>query len=333
MKKLLVLSTLLLCSFFQVSCSIDGVTNNPAPTNPVDVYVAGSKNGQACYWKNGQIVMLDSGGFENITIKKIIVSDGDVYVLGTGVSNSFGGTLFWKNGVLSNLSSEYSTINYGISITDFEIIGNDIYFVGYIYQKPFDINAPSKLVYWKNNDKVVVDTFDSYVFSQSSIKIVNNNIYILSSRDGGTGIKGYYINNVFVEMPNNTNLNRVFAVDNNDVYISGTTNSNSFVKNIVNNNMITNPNSIGSLLTFDNNGNKYHTTNNKIYKNDNVIFENTTNSCLKFFELKVVNDNLYMLNLCDYDIDPRANTIDINGINTLQTAIGELFSSLFIVQN
>ena len=332
MKKIFI-ALFLFIGLLQVSCSPETVSNSPT-TNPVDVYVAGSKDGQACYWKNGQVVMLDSGSFSNLDTMKIIVSNNNVYVLGYGYnSNTRGSMLLWKNGALSNLSNELSTDDYSISITDMEIIGNDIYFSGYTYKKPFDINVPSNLVYWKNNNKIVVETFDSYVFSESRIKIVDNNIYIISSRDGGTGIDGYYINGVFSELPVNTYLSTKLVVNGNDVFIYGTTNSISFIKNIVNNIMITNANSIGSLLTFDNDGDRYYTVNNKIYKNDNVILENNTNSCLRFYELMVVNNNLFMLNLCDNDIDPRANTLDVNGVTTMTTINGEIFNSIFIVQN
>lgn len=48
MKKLFSLLVILLTL---ISCSNVDDVNNPSTQDPIDVYVAGSKNNQACYWK------------------------------------------------------------------------------------------------------------------------------------------------------------------------------------------------------------------------------------------------------------------------------------------
>jgi len=52
MKKIL-LVLILATGLLQTSCSEDLVFNSTA-TNAAEVYVAGQKDSQACYWKNNQ---------------------------------------------------------------------------------------------------------------------------------------------------------------------------------------------------------------------------------------------------------------------------------------
>lgn len=76
MKKLI----LLLIIIFNFSCNYTDNVINPITQNPVDVYLAGQKNGHACYWKNNQEYVLDDIGLFDSKATKIIIFSNDVHI-------------------------------------------------------------------------------------------------------------------------------------------------------------------------------------------------------------------------------------------------------------
>lgn len=329
MKKTLLI-LILFTGLLQISCSEDLVTNAPA-NNSVDVYVAGQKNSQACYWKNNQLVLLDSGGITAPLASKIIVADNDVYVLGIGVGTNELETfpMFWKNGVLTNLKTSLSTPNEEVrTITDFEIIGNDVYFVGYTRTLlTFNDNS---LVYWKNGVKTVVHDYGSNAPNHSKIKVANNNIYITGTNNGGDEtINGFYLNNVFNEIPNSI-LNGL-AVNNNDVYAYGTLNNEGYYKNINTNSETTFPATMTAIsnMLFDNN-NMYFTNGSSIYENG-VVFDESEPQIMDF---RILNGNTYKIIQESIGDLGYLSYLTINGVQTSQIADSDgTFLSLFVVQN
>lgn len=331
MKKIL-LTLILFSSLLQISCSEDLVNTDTPTNNAVDVYVAGQKNNQACYWKNNQPVLLDSGGITAPLANKIIVANNDVYVLGIGVGATTTETfpMFWKNGVLTNLKTSLGTDGEEVmAITDFEIVGNDIYFVGYTKRRIITFEDYS-LAYWKNGVKTTVHNYGGYAQNNSKIKIANNTVYITGTNTGSGNINGFYANNVFNEIPNSI-LNGL-TVNNNEVYVYGTLNNIDYYKNINTNSETTFPATVSAIskMLFDNN-NLYFTNGASIYKNGTLYDEGQENGGT-IMDFKILNNNNYKIT--QVGITGYISYLTINGIETSQIPDSQgTFLSLFVVQN
>lgn len=322
MKKLLSLFVLLVI----VSCNTTDDLVNPNNQTPVDVYVTGQKNGQPCYWKNNQLFLLDDGGVTGVTATKIIVSDDDVYIFGTTQATTMQATksLFWKNGVLTELNTALSTDSeYALYISDMDIVGDDVYFVGYTNPTPITLFEP-KLVTWKNNVKTILST-TTEGWQESYIKVQNDTIYTTSPIENG-----YYKNSSFHSMDNAV-LNG-FTVKNNDTYVFGGELLSGFYYNI-NSDVQTNvsfPND-GAVyqMCFDNN-NVYFSNNEDIYTNGTLTYSVpiATNN---IFDFTVKNNNLYLIE--GHDINNNPKVVKINNVITMTSSGDEDFTSLFVVQN
>lgn len=317
MKKILI-ALLVVTSFLQISCSSDTVNNSPT-TNSVDVYVAGSKNNQACYWKNNQLVMLNSNNLPSTYATKIIVSNEDVYVLGRGGDAITAYSLFWKNGILTNLNTEFNAIL--LDINDFDVVGNDIYIVG--STNNIQTNGYN-FGYWKNGDRTILNS-NTPDYNPSYIKVLNNNVYTAINFP----TQGYYINSTYYETPDKINNGLVCVGD--EMYIYGSFQQSGFYYNITNN---TNTN-IGfpddnsiTKMCFDN-SNVYYCDINEIYKNSTLFIPRPVEYS-GIIDFKVLNNNVYVLR--GFGANP-ANALEINNITIIQSAIDETFNSLYIVQN
>ena len=325
MKKLLIF-TLLLTSFIQLSCNPETISNTP-PTNPVDVYVAGSKNGKACYWKNNQLVMLDSGVFTDTYLRKVVVSNGNLYAFGHGTYNiNSNYTLLWKNGVLSDLETQLNTTNYAyFRIDDMEIEGNDEYFIGSYGNQSL---TEAKTAYWKNGVKTIVTDGLTY-YNTPKFKVKNNNVYVVFNFNATNG--GYYLNGIFNSVLD-TGLGG-FGINNNDVYVIGykaNTQTEGYYINTTNNSETIIP-SISSIsfLFFDNN-NIYYSDSQKIFKNGNLIYQ-TLIETITISDLIVQDDVLYKI--AGTEINNQTKIVQINDTTIMTEGTNEHFNSLFIVQN
>lgn len=307
-----------------ISCSNVDDVNNPSTQDPIDVYVAGSKNNQACYWKNNQLVMLDVGMLSDQTsAQKIIVSDNDVYVFGTAYFPNTDRTeyLFWKNNFLINLSTTYTTSNASVLlISDMEIENNDVYFVGFTQE------SDPKTTYWKNGEKIVLGIAENLI-DNPKIKVVNNTIYITGKVNN---IEGYYVNGVFNELQDT--FLKDFSVNNNEVYVCGgkTNGINGYYKNISTGTetILSNLNFV-SKLEFDMN-NSYLSNSEEIYKNTTLI-HTVPFATNNIFDFKVLNNNLYIIEGLNVNNNPLI--VKINNVITMTSAIDEGYISLFIDQN
>ena len=318
----------MLISFLQFSCNSEGITNNAPTTNPVDVYVAGSKDGQACYWKNGQVVMLDSGNFNSSNVIKIIVSNNNVYAFGGGtITNVKGYSLFWKNGVLHNLEVELNTENYSyISIRDMEIYNDNVYFLGSYYINP----GIASIAFWKNGVKNIIGS-GSTDYQNPSFKVYNNDVFV-SVYIANVGNDGYFKNSVYYTLPNSY-ING-FAVNNNDVYTYGRNSNDGFYLNTSTNlnNTISFPaNNDITNLSFDN-GNIYYSTFDEIYKNSSLINSVANPTTEEVIDFEVLNNNVYNLKLEKTQNGYEQKTY-LNNIEIQSALQGENFVTLFIVQN
>jgi len=329
MKKLLFISTLLF-SFLLISCSTD-TGNNSTTTNPVDVYIAGAKNGQACYWKNNQIILLSNGfGAEADTL---IVSNADVHVFGKMLLANWSTELiYWKNNVATNLIQTFSTSSQIVSaITGMDVVGNDVYFVGYT-KNPLITAEIYDLVYWKNGVKTIVNDNVNGI-GKSKIKVINNDVYITAPsgdpNNTNFSVNGFYKNGVFTEVEN-TNLID-FAMKNNEINVYGSYQLGNKIHNIT-----TNTDTLVGFaddaqithLCFDNN-NIYYSNVNEIFKNGGLFIPRPIEYS-GIIDFKVLNNNVYALR--GFGANP-AYALEINNITIIQNAIDETFKSLYIVQN
>ncbi|UUC45852.1 hypothetical protein [Flavobacterium cerinum] len=330
MKKML-LVLILATGLLQTSCSEDLVSSSIA-TNSADVYVAGQRDNQACYWKNNQLNTLETGGNHGTTANKIIVSNNDIYVLGIGLGTTVETIpMFWKNGVLTNLKTSLSTNEEVVtSITDMEIIGNDVYFVGYT-KKPIITFDDYTLAYWKNGVKTVIRNYGSIVQNLPKIQVANNNVYVTASSTGSETLNGYYTNSVFNEIPNAT-LNGL-ATNGNQVFAYGVQNNAGYYKNINTNAETTLPAPINGVTKMYATNDLYVTNGtNTIYKNG-ISFENSQPELGGIMDFKIQNSGTYKITQIAVG-DGYTSHLVVNGVEAMHINDSDgTFLSIFVVQN
>lgn len=320
----------LLFTIILIGCTDVDELVNSSTQNPVDVYIAGVKNYSATYWKNNQPYILSGG--DGGEANKICVSNNNVHVLGKKTSDNWiTEYLHWENGNLTNLNTLFNTPGqYVHSITDMEVVGDDVYFVGYT-KNPITTDEIYELAYWKNGVKTVLDNNNNTTF-QPKIKVVNNVIYVIGNTSNCfNSCHGIYVNNVFQSVSVGVLLKDI-TVKENQVYVYGTNTSTNtgFYKNMatgVETNLTTIP-SVYKLL-FDNN-NTYVADGVNIFKNNTQIYSSSFFSF--YIDFIALNNNVYILKR-----EGDFGTFDalyINDINVFQLFVDQgKFNSLTVVQN
>lgn len=319
MKKLISLLIIILT----FSCNSVGDEVNPDTQEPVDVYVGGQKNNQACYWKNNQVVFLDNG--INSSADTIFVANNDVHVLGKRYGDNWiTDYLYWKNDVLTNLNETFETPDQMvISITGMDVVGDDVYFVGYT-KNPLITAEFYDLVYWKNGLKTVLETAIANPTIGPKIKIVNNTVYVMGNTSNCTdSCYGIYVNGVFQSVPAGVQLEDL-ATNGSEVYVFGTnfTTNSGYYKNITTG-VETTITTISSVENFQfDMGNLYYSSLFEIYKNATSIYATPQNDILITF--KVLENNMYVIE------GSNSQTLKINDVISISTTGDERFTSLFV---
>ncbi len=167
--------------------SVEGSTLNTTfrsiAVSGSDVYICGIQvkyglRGIAKFWKNGQEFTLNPS--EDASAFDIQVSGGDVYIAGSVYPNA----VYWKNGVLTSLSS-------GTGATAISIVGPDVYVAG-----TQSFQGGSFALVWKNGaeTRLTVPDFNhnelEYEFAES-LHVSNGEVYVggglnISSNSGGS---------------------------------------------------------------------------------------------------------------------------------------------------
>lgn len=231
MKKLIPFLSILLMLLF-ISCNNDDNINNSTNQNLIDVYVSGSMNGNACYYKNDELVLLDNNGLSSTYASKIFVNN-NIYIFGGGYDDSQQSTfsnLLWTNGIVTDLNVAYIDSDFELFlISDFYVYNDDVYFVGYLK----NISNPSQLdmVYWKNGVKTTIIQNTTYDGNSPSLIVSNDDVYIyLKNANNEYEI---FINDIFYPISQSYGGVRM-AVKENEVYIYGQilSSSNGFYYNI-----------------------------------------------------------------------------------------------------
>ena len=316
------------------SCSkVENVISPPKTVGPVDVYVVGRKNGHACYWKNNQEVILDNGTMSNSNATKIIVSNGDVYVLGT-YAGDIAPTIeyvYWKNGVMTNLTQTLSdSVQRVQAITDMDVSGNDVYFVGATFGSATVFRTEK--AYWKNGIKTFIPGTDFTTVPASHIKVVNNNVYIIGGTNSSAN-KGYFINNNFT--PSFQTLNGI-TVNGLDVYVYGGNfnPSNLYYKNLITGQEVSFfPSNAIAKMVFDGND-RYTSTDAYVFKNDFSVFQRDGFPFDFITDFEVLNSNTYVITQ-EGDLGV-IDKLFINNVETQQinsTFNSNKFNAVTVVQN
>lgn len=321
----------LLFTIILIGCTDVDELVNSSTQNPVDVYIAGVKNYSATYWKNNQPYLLSGGDGGEAT--KICVSNNNVHVLGKKTSDNWiTEYLHWENGNLTNLNTSFNTPEQHVrSITDMEVVGNDVYFVGYT-KNPLLTAERYELVYWKNGVKTVLDNnIDNPTF-QAKIKVVNNTVYVIGNTSSCfNSCHGIYVNNVFQSVSVGVLLKDI-TVKENQAYVYGTITSTNtgFYKNMatgVETTLTTIP-SVFKLLFDDNN--TYIADGVNIFKNNTQIYSSSFFSF--YLDFIALNDNVYILKR-EGDFGT-FDAVYINDINVFQIFVDQgRFNALTVVQN
>lgn len=166
-----------------------------------DVYISGSDNGNAVYWKNGIETVLTGGTLATgiqVTNNNVVCVSGEMSVsAGHGGYNTY--AVYWKNGNRTNLGSG--------NASDIAVQDTDVYVVGY---------QAGKAVYWKNGIKTELSSNNS---SANKIIISGSDLYIAGTDNGAK----YWKNGVLYPLnyiDYTTYVSSLF-IDGNDVYVSG----------------------------------------------------------------------------------------------------------------
>ncbi|MBS1919507.1 MAG: hypothetical protein JST17_04560 [Bacteroidetes bacterium] len=177
----------------------------------VDIYVAGSENGQAKYWKNGQEVLLNSQSYESDATSITVVGN-DVYVAGSeGDFFMYGKNKakYWKNGQEVLLTGPT-----GAGATSIAVSGNDVYVAGWEY---YGNKTVAK--YWKNGQPVSL-TNGLQDAEATCIIVVGNDVYVSGQENG---VAKYWKNGQAVSLTNGSHqayANSIVIVGN-DIYVAG----------------------------------------------------------------------------------------------------------------
>lgn len=282
--------------------------------NSVDLYVAGAENNQACYWKNGQKVILSNG--TGLYASQIIVENNNVYVYGAMTSeyilNLPSKHLYlWINGTKHNLD-EYlegvpnpSPNNY-FQISSRMIVQNgNIYFCGSITDSSIPSQTIHTYYYWKNGLKFMISN-DTTVTFPAGYQLINNEIYLGIRKNYQynplTWETGFYKNNIYFPLTNDSQIED-FYTDNTGIY--------AYIKNILTGektltNINTNatiplplnpPSEILDIIWIDND--KYYIGDNFYYKNNTLVQLNDPNGYNRIRGFNVKNQQIYTIRYKD----------------------------------
>ena len=279
--------------------------------NSVNLYIAGAENNEACYWKNGQKVILQNGS--GLYAHQIIAENNNIYVFGSMTSEY---TLnlpskhhyLWKNGIRYNLDEYLEDVpnpgpnsNFGINSKMIVENGN-IYFSGYItiYNSSSTLSTTSYYS-WKNGIKTLISN-DNNITVPTSYDLINNEIYFSIRKNYQynplTWETGFFKNNVYLSIDNNSDI-KSYHSDNTGIYalIKNVFTNQQYLKNIHTNTILQLPtNPPGEILNVIWEGNdKYYIGTNFYYKNNTLVQINDPNGYNRIGKFHVKNQQIYMI--------------------------------------
>jgi len=148
-----------------------------------DVYVAGTENNEACYWKNTLKTVLPNGtGYDPY---QIFLNNNDIYVFAyyqnpiTHEVNYY----YWKNNIKYDIAQYLgiqpnTAISQNFTISNFFVENGNVYIAG-LMRNPAATSTQNQYqyCYWKNGIKTVVFEQNDYTTS-ASIYLIGNDVYV-----------------------------------------------------------------------------------------------------------------------------------------------------------
>lgn len=335
MKKLIPFLSIVLMLLF-ISCDNDENIDNSENQNSINVYVSGSMNGNACYYKNDELVLLDNNGLSSTYASKIFVNN-NIYTFGGGYdgSSTFS-NLLWTNGIVTDLNVAYSDSDFELFlISDFYVYNDDVYFVGYLR----NISNPSQLdmVYWKNGVKTTIIQNITYDGNSPSIIVSNDDVYVYLKNT--TNEYEIFINNIFYPISQNYGAVRM-TTKNDEVFIYGQIlsstdgfyyNINTGVETITPfyvNRLVVDNDDIYTLALYS--GGSFL---EKILKNNNLYYQTPS---------EFIVDDFFVLDYTLYSIERNldngpqivfANNVPIVTLNNPTSYSDSFLGDIYVVQN
>ncbi|MGU3375949.1 hypothetical protein [Chryseobacterium sp. M5A1_1a] len=313
-------------------------------TNSYDVYVAGTENNKACYWKNNVKTDLPNGN--NIIPEKIIVNNNDVYTFGFNSGNTTN-FHFWKNNVKYDVAqylnvTPNTSASTNIKIVDFKVYNNDIYLLGYV--KVAGTTNTYEYSYWKNGTKTILYTQAQSSLPNGTLTLHNNSIYVTSLRIPSFET-GYYRDNVYTTISTNNNLLiKGMEANSNGIFILiyDQILQNSYYKNITTNIDLYPMSGSKNNVIMDNSDIYSNIDGSNYVKNGASQSFNINDGYMDFVDMKVTDQKQFLIKKkitqnTTLDISYR---VYINGIQTQETTeiannnlVGGKFASIFVVKN
>jgi hypothetical protein len=313
--KTLILPFLFLLTFV-VSCKTDDLETLEKNATSVDLYIAGAENNQACYWKNGQKIILPNG--TGLYATQITVENNDVYVYGAMTSEytlslSSKHLYLWKNGVKYNLDEYLQDVpdpspdnNFGISNKMIVENGNT-YFCGYILNSnPLPNQGTYSYYFWKNGIKTLIAD-NNEIALPGGYNLINNEIYLGIRKNYQynpiTWETGFYKNNTYYPLTTDSRILNFYKDANNDVYAyyRNLFTNEKYLKNIQTNTFVSFPsNPPGEILDIMFDGSdKYYIGDNFYYKNNILVMLNDPNGFNTIRGFKVKDQQIYTIRYKD----------------------------------
>ncbi len=173
------------------------------------VYAGGFEAGSMVYWRNGISVLVGAG-----TLRDIFVSNSNVYIAGTAVSESVTMAALWVNGTKTLLGSGPRT---SLASSVF-VSGGHVYVAGTEYPT----SLTSVATYWKDGNKQALGD-DVNASSASVVTVRGTDVYVAGyEENGGVTQAVLWVNGTKTVLSDgdNTWVSDLF-IEGNDVYVVG----------------------------------------------------------------------------------------------------------------
>lgn len=186
-----------------------------------DVYISGSSNGDALYWKNGIPIYLTNGG--NLSNgMAIYIENEDVYIAGYENYNA----AYWKNNEKVLLSTSQSMAY------DITVYNSDVYVVGYDINKS---NSVQTAALWKNGVRTFLTGSENLSIAKS-VYVNNNDVFVVGFKAENKGDNIYHEaklwkNGIEINLTNQSMADAYYVdCEDNNIYIAGRECENGFWK-------------------------------------------------------------------------------------------------------
>lgn len=306
----------------------------------VDLYIAGAENNQACYWKNGQKIILANGN--GLYAQQIIVESNNVYVYGA-MTSEYDLTLpskhlyFWKNGTRYNLDEYLQDVpdpgpDNDFTISPKMIIENgNIYFSGFIKNTiPLPNQGPYTYYFWKNGVKTIISDSNE-ITSSGGYSLINDKIYLSVRKNQQynpiTWETGFYKNNIYFPLANDSHI-RNFYKDSTGIYayIKNLLTGEMYFKNIETSSTISFPSNLpGEIVDILWDGNdKYFIGDNFYYKNNTLVQINDPNGYNRIRAFKIKDQQIYTIRYKDGPTIGNLAKVFINNVEVQSQPISSI---------